>query len=153
MKKLSLIVAVAFSVMAASTVRTQAQTLAANQGYLLKAGTVHSTTPPTDTVTNTGVVNQVVSISGYHDVISFQSTITKLSGTGAGTIALYASLDNVGFVALPNQSFSITDVASQSFLWQLTPSGYPYYQLRITGSGTESLKVKSIYTWRDKPLR
>lgn len=102
------------------------------------------TSTVTGTVTNTGtdfLTSPVV--LGNKNNVSVQFTVTKVSGTVAGTVSLLVSLDGTNFKAatLVNAStalhtFTATDVASQNFVWALTSNPYAYYRVSYTGTGT-----------------
>lgn len=99
-----------------------------------------------DTVVNTATVTLTsAAISGPAQDVSVQIVCTEISGTTAGTITLLGSLDGTNFVALTDSTTvpaittkTATDVASQSFLWNIKGSPYRYYRVSWTGSGTMS---------------
>lgn len=76
-----------------------------------------------------------------------QVVVTKISGTVAGTISLLGSLDNVNYKAITveeaataSNTFTATDVASQTFIWRLVKNPYLYYRVSYAGTGTMSAK-------------
>lgn len=118
----------------------------AQSGYLLSSAGHAST----DTLTNAGSVAQIKQITGYHKVLSIQTTVTKVTGTPAGTVVLYGSLDGVTYDTIPStERFTITNVSTQTIVWPLGVSNYAYYKVLTTGSGTQSSRVKSYYILRD----
>lgn len=100
-----------------------------------------------DTVTNTGT-NYLITrtpIGGYASTVSITWTATKQTGTVAGTVTLYGSVDGVNFVAITgnlglNQTsiatFTPTDVATQTKTWVLQNNPYSWYEVSWTGAGT-----------------
>lgn len=66
--------------------------------------------------------------------IHFEAAET--SGTTAGTVSLYGSVDGTNYRAISSTTFTATDVATQGFIWTLTGSPVPYYRVTWTGSGT-----------------
>lgn len=98
----------------------------------------------TETITNGGTGILTGNVRGHKNTITVQVTITKTSGTVAGTLTLQGSLDNVSYKAalLPNgvstavNTYTATDVASQTFIWQLDKNAYNYWRISYTGSGT-----------------
>ncbi len=98
----------------------------------------------TETITNGGTGILTGTVRGHKNTITVQVTITKTSGTVAGTLTLQGSLDNVSYKAalLPNgvstavNTYTATDVASQTFIWQLDKNAYNYWRISYTGSGT-----------------
>lgn len=104
------------------------------------------TTSPTITVTNTGtsdLVNLLAVNSTSGTKVSVQVVATKTSGTVAGTISLLGSIDGTNYkailleeVATAVNTYTATDVASQTFIWRLSSNPYPYYKVSWTGTGT-----------------
>jgi len=98
----------------------------------------------TETITNGGTGILTGTVRGHKNTVTVQVTITKTSGTVAGTLTLQGSLDNVSYKAalLPNgvstavNTYTATDVASQTFIWQLDKNAYNYWRISYTGSGT-----------------
>lgn len=105
-----------------------------------------STTSSTVTVTDTGtgaLVNLLAVNSTSGTKVSIQVVATKTSGTVAGTISLQGSIDGTNFkailleeVATAVNTYTATDVASQTFIWRLASNPYPYYKVSWTGTGT-----------------
>jgi len=98
----------------------------------------------TETITNTGTGILTAQLRGHKNTVTVQVTVTKTSGTIAGTLTLQGSLDNVTYKAalLPNgvstavNTYTATDVATQTFIWQLDKNAYNYWRVSYTGSGT-----------------
>jgi len=98
----------------------------------------------TETITNTGTGILTAQVRGHKNTVTVQVTVTKTSGTIAGTLTLQGSLDNVTYKAalLPNgvstavNTYTATDVATQTFIWQLDKNAYNYWRVSYTGSGT-----------------
>lgn len=122
------------------------QQLPGGQGYFLSTPT-HANI---DTAVNTTAVTQSFTLPGYWDVVSVQSTFTKISGTVAGTASLYGSNDNVG-LSLIGSAQTLTNVATQTFSWAIQPSLFRYYQLVVTPTGTMSVKFISPILYRRRP--
>lgn len=138
---LLLLASIAFTATLVAPSETKAQS-----GYLLSSAGHAST----DTLTNAGTVSQLKQITGYHKVIAIQTTVTKVTGTPAGTVVLYGSLDGVTYDTIPGtERFTITNVATQTVIWPLNVSNYAYYKVVTAGSGTQSSRVKSYYIIRD----
>lgn len=122
------------------------------QQYLNFYNTV-DTDAKTDTVTNTGTATIRADLSGPRVSGSYTTIVwkaTKLSGTTAGTIALYGSNDGTNFAALADstsvpkiQNYTATDVASQTGHWILPGCPYRYLEVRHTGAGTMSGTIEA----------
>ena len=113
---------------------------------ILKSSQTHV---PTDTVVNTAVKNQSLPISVVNNAVSVQSVITKISGTVAGVVRLYGSLDGINYVrVLPGDSLVASNVAVQSKVFVVTFPAYSYYRIGYAGTGTMSAKLNSIAVWR-----
>lgn len=108
-----------------------------------------TTTKTLDTVTNTGARTQRYEIKGYNDV-TFQTTITKISGTVAGTIGLYGSVDGVAY-SLIGSTQTPTNVASQTLVFpQVATTPYQYFQVTYTGAGTMSASFSTPALYRQR---
>lgn len=80
-----------------------------------------------------------VQISGYKESVSFMLTVTKGTGTVAGTAVLQGSHDGTIYSTVEGKaSVTLTDVATQSFNWTLAPSAYQYYRIQVTTTGTQT---------------
>lgn len=92
-------------------------------------------------VTNTGAATLTApnAILGQ-DRVTIQMNLAKVSGTVAGTAAAQASLDNVNWYTLTSTqggaSYTNTDIATNIYIWFLTPAKAPYFRILITGTGT-----------------
>lgn len=144
MKSLNLIL-FAFAALTMLFVVAPTDQASAQTGYFLSSPT-HANI---DTVDNTEILTQTKQITGYHKVLTIQSTITKISGTVAGTVTLYGSLDGVTYDQIGTDVFTATNVASQCNIWSLGVSGYAYYRVIYAGAGTMSAKIQTYYILRD----
>ena len=96
-----------------------------------------------DTVTDAGTKSQVLQISGFRDVVTIVSTVTEISGTTAGAVNLYGSVDGTNY-ALITGTFSPADqAAAQSHYWSVDPSKFAYYKVVYVGAGTMAAKISS----------
>lgn len=101
-----------------------------------------------DTIVNTGTVTKTLpSLTGGYSGVYIAILLTKISGTGAGTVQLQASLDGTNYFNVGSAS-TITNVASQVFGFTNTAPVPVYLQLLCTGSGTESVQVNVSYVRR-----
>lgn len=87
------------------------------------------------TITNAGTPAAIIPVIGNKGVVSFQYVITKTSGTVAGSIALYGSLDGGTTYALIN-SYTLTDATASTSL-TYNYAGYSKYKVLVTTSGTQ----------------
>ncbi len=99
-----------------------------------------------DTITNTGTITRVINgpLSGGWGGLSVQVVLTKLSGTGAGTLKIQGSNDGTNYVDI-GSAFTITNVATQSTIFYVTAPLPAYIRATATGSGTESVVATYIY--------
>lgn len=112
---------------------------------------VSSRTSVLDTITNATTKNQYASITGFQDVVTIQTTITKISGTTAGAAYLYGSLDNVNYVKIATDTLALANVSTaQVKLWIVQPSAVQYYQVRVVPTGTQSTKMQSYAIYRHR---
>jgi len=104
----------------------------------------------TDTVTDAGVKLQSVAVPGYQEVVTIQTVITKINGTVAGTVIIQGSLDGVNYTTIGTDSYTATNVATQSKTWSVNPSTFAYYRVSYTGTGTMSAKINSKLLHRNR---
>lgn len=112
---------------------------------------------PLDTVTNTGVkaLKNALPIKGAKQTVTIVATVTKLTGTAAGTVILQGSLDGVNFDrvrsanlmgAVAVDSLLIKDVATpQVRQWTVVNSPFLFYRTQATGVGTTTFTIKGQY--------
>ena len=107
-----------------------------------------------DTVTNGATeVMTAPKLTLPYKTISISATVTKTSGTIAGTITLQGSVNGSNYVTVPTAyietpsgqapystggaaTFTPTNVASQTKIWTVIGTTYPYYRISYAGSGT-----------------
>jgi hypothetical protein len=91
-----------------------------------------------DTLTNADTTTYEVTITGNKHCISFQTNVTKISGTVAGTINVYGSVDGTNYITTAiATAITITD-ASQVRSFTFSNNAYKKYKLQIITSGTQS---------------
>lgn len=76
--------------------------------------------------------------------VSFQVIVTKGTGTVAGFATLEGSLNDTNYVAISTDSLLLTDAATNTYIWTKTTSGYLYYRIKITGSGTMKAYLRGL---------
>lgn len=97
-----------------------------------------------DTIVNTGTVTKTIRVTTGPSGIFIHCTLTKISGTGAGTAQLQLSLDGTNFVN-SGSAYTITNTATQVAQFSLTAPIPEYVRILFTGSGTESVQVRTYY--------
>lgn len=97
-----------------------------------------------DTIKNAGTVAKVIKLTGGYSGLVVQVNLSVLSGTGAGTVQMYASLDGVNYTAV-GSAYTITSSATQSAQFYITAPNASYYKILATGSGTESTVLSAWY--------
>lgn len=88
------------------------------------------------TLTNAATVTATLQTVSVANNISIQAVATKSTGTVAGTVTVAGSLDGTTYVNLPD-TFVLTDVATQSYVWEFTDNNYLFYRVAFVGSGTQ----------------
>ena len=104
-----------------------------------QGGQVYTLTQSGDTVTNTETEYLTMTVSSNWETLTFQYVAVKLSGTVAGTATLQGSLDGTYWIDI--DTFTNTNVATQTFATYLTPAKFKYYRLKCTGTGTMAARV------------
>lgn len=97
------------------------------------------------TITGVATPFVVQPIVGNKGAVTFHYAITKTSGTVAGTIALYGSIDAGATYALIN-SYTLTDATAATYL-TYTHAGFAKYKVLVTTSGTQvaNYKIWTLY--------
>lgn len=146
MKKIILILVLSTSMLAAfSQATTYTTSLPSGSDY---AGVMAS---KLDTLTNADTAYYEVYIVGAKHTIGFQVNVTKLTGTLAGKVDLFGSIDGVNWIptAIASQQ-TITD-ASGVFAFSLTCNCYKKYRLRVMTSGTNTSSHRAYLLYRALP--
>lgn len=103
-----------------------------------------------DSLTNADTVTKILpATAGYAGVI-INPVVTKVSGTGAGSVVLYQSLDGTNYSST-GDTLSLTDVAAQQAFWVKTSPLPVYYKVVGISSGTvvEILRVYYVFRRHD----
>ena len=100
-----------------------------------------------DTITNSGTVSATAEIKNAGGV-SIQAVVTKISGTVAGTAVLQGSLDGSTYYTFAADTLTLSDVSSQTLIWNVAENYYVNYKVLFTGSGTMSAKAEAFYRKR-----
>lgn len=95
-----------------------------------------------DTLTNAAADTVYLTVQGPKSTVTFQYNIAKISGTVAGTIKLYGSID-AGANWKEINSHTITD-ASVIAGYAINYNAYTKYRIIVTTSGTQ---VSSYDIW------
>lgn len=99
-------------------------------------------TATVDTVTDTGtgaIYSKIQNGGGY---VTIQVTTTKVSGTVAGTITLYGSIDGALYSAITTEETQTAMAtaalanATTTFHFRLRDSPYQYYKVGVAGGTT-----------------
>ena len=91
-----------------------------------------------DTIIDTGTSSHVLAVTKAHTSGIIGVTVTKVSGTPAGTAVLQGSPTGVAasYRTISTDTLTVTNVATQYYQWKEVPTAYPYYRVLFTGSGT-----------------
>lgn len=100
-----------------------------------------------DTIVNTGTASKVITATSGYSGAAIEVLLTKISGTGAGTVAVSGSNDGVNYTAI-GSAFTITNVTTQSTMFYVTAPLPVYLKVLATGSGTESVVQTVKYVLR-----
>ena len=95
----------------------------------------YTTFHPTGSYTNTGLDTMTLTIQYGYQAVSIQPVITKTSGTVAGTVYLYYSVNGTNWVA-SGDSIVCTNQATNTATWYIVNKPCRYFKIISTGSGT-----------------
>lgn len=106
-------------------------------GVSLKAQTAMNCTTfnSTCTVTNAGVDSMSYTTTKGYSFITIQPTMTKTSGTIAGTMVLYSKNSSAAAYVATGDTLTLTNVATNTTMWTKN-SAARYWLIKTTGSGT-----------------
>lgn len=90
------------------------------------------------TMTNSTAVTATLQTQSVCENVSIQAVVTKSTGTIAGSVTVSASLDGTNYVALPvaTSTLELTDVTTNTAIFNYTNNNYLFYKVTFTGSGT-----------------
>ncbi len=77
-----------------------------------------------DTLIDADTATHVMAISGSKKAISIQVNVLKISGTVAGTLNLYGSVDGTNYITAPIASAITVTNASANYAFTLTNNNY-----------------------------
>lgn len=100
--------------------------------------TVYPLTSPNVSIT-AGATSylSVLPLTQTYNTVAIQANVTKLSGTPNGFAYLQGSNDGTNYKTISAAStFTLTDVATQNFIWVLETNPYYYYRIASVGSAT-----------------
>lgn len=84
-------------------------------------------------------------VNGNVGNYSFQYVGIKISGTVAGTVKLYGSLDGTNYTQVGTDSLALTNVTTNTKIWEITNQKRMKYRLEIVTTGTVALQNKGYY--------
>jgi len=92
-------------------------------------------------------VTKYITLSAAYSTVSIQPVVTEVSGTTAGKVKLYGTIDGTNYVQL--DSLVLADVTTaQTKIWNITPNKYPKYKVEGVGTGTMNAVLRVWYvTW------
>jgi hypothetical protein len=102
-----------------------------------------------DTAVDAGVADKVFEVTAGYEGVIVQAIVTKISGTVAGTVGLYGSLDGTNYKQI-GSDFTATNVASQTHVFYVTAPVARYLKVVQTGSGTMSAVLTVKYLARKR---
>lgn len=97
-----------------------------------------------DTVTNTGLGAMYSKVQTGEGYVTIQVNVQKVSGTVAGTITLYGSIDGINYSALNTEETQTAlatkaladNAGTTAYHWRLKASPFSYYQVGTAGGTT-----------------
>jgi len=97
-----------------------------------------------DTVAGGAADTVVLAVKGSKSAVTFQHIVTKISGTLAGTIKVFGSIDGgVTYGTTVLNTYTLTDASSVG-QYSVDYNGYTHYKVIIAPTGTNSA---SYHIW------
>lgn len=100
-----------------------------------------------DTLSNTDTTAKIIAVTGGFSTLAIQPVVTRLSGTAAGEVKLYGSIDGVNYVAT-GDTLTLSNQVTNTTLWKIGVPSYSYYKVVATSSGTVSEVLNVWYIVR-----
>lgn len=94
----------------------------------------HTASNPTGAVTNTSSDTMNYSLSKGYKLLGIQPVITKVSGTVAGVVRFYASINGTNWATL-SDTLALANTATNHGIFSFA-APWRYWRLITTGSGT-----------------
>lgn len=94
-----------------------------------------------DTLVNTDNATKIFTVTAGYNCIAIQPVVTKISGTVAGTVVLYGTVDGTNYVSL-GDTLTCTNQATNTDIFVKTNAPYYKYKLYFSQTGTDSTKIK-----------
>lgn len=98
-----------------------------------------------DTITNTGSASKLITLTAGYSGVCIMPAYKKISGTNAGNIVLYQSLNNVDFRSTGDTLKLSTDSVA---VWNKASPVPVYYKVQGTGSGSMAGWLRVHYVAR-----
>ena len=102
---------------------------------------------PSDTTTNADTNYVTIKSVGSH-VKAIQATVTKVSGTVAGTVILQGTVDGIAWVNVNTDTLTLTDQATNTKVWTISSTIYNSYRVQYKTSGTQVSYLNLSYLRR-----
>ena len=100
-----------------------------------------------DTVVNSGTASKTISSTGGYAGVVITPIITKQSGTIAGTVILYESIDGTNYKST-GDTLTLGNTADNRTSWHKTSPLNVYYKITSAGSGTMAGLFTVKYVFR-----
>lgn len=94
--------------------------------------------------TNTDTAIAIIKLASYNEALTIQAIVNKTSGTIAGKVYLYGSLDATNYDKLDSLTLSDQAVNFKHFTVS-PPAKYYAYQLQYVATGTQASTFKALY--------
>lgn len=100
-----------------------------------------------DTMVNSGTVSKVITFTSGYEGVAIQPVLTKLSGTAAGTLILYQSLDGTNYKST-GDTLNLTNVTTNTTVWNKQAPVPVYYKVYASGGSSVSAVLRVYYVAR-----
>lgn len=100
-----------------------------------------------DTLANADTTSKIIQITGGFSSLAIQPIVKRLSGTAAGTVVLYGSIDGVNYVST-GDTMTLTNQVTNTKLFNVGLPAYSYYKVIAISSGTVSEVLNVWYILR-----
>lgn len=108
---------------------------------------VKMTQATTDTIkTGALTVTKILPLTAGYSTVSIQPVLTKKSGTVAGKVYLYGTVDGTNYIKL--DSLTLSDQATNTAIFNVTPAKHSQYKIQGVGNGTMNALLSVWYLVR-----
>jgi len=95
-------------------------------------------------IVDAGIVTAPVTLTYDAATVTFQTLVTKVSGTVAGVVKIQGSLDGTTWFNATTDSLALQNLTTNQYKTIITNNPWYYYRVYAKGSGTMNATITSF---------